>query len=481
MSLRRTKIVATIGPASSSPEVLEQLILAGMDVARLNFSHGNADEHRARAVLIREIAARLNCHVALLGDLQGPKIRIARFIDKKIELQAGDPFCFSITHPRDAGNQQVVCIDYPDLVTDCRVGDELLLDDGRIVMQVERVSADALHCLVLVGGPLSDHKGINRRGGGLTAPALTEKDKQDIRLAAELDLDYLAVSFPRDAADMHLARRLCQEAQCNSWLVAKIERAEAVMNDEALDGLISASDAVMVARGDLAVEIGDAELVGIQKKIIAAARKQNKAVITATQMMESMIHSPMPTRAEVSDVANAALDYTDAVMLSAETAAGEYPVQAVAAMARVCLGAEKNPIMRRSGHRIGQQFERWDESIALAAMYTANHFPGVKAVIALTESGYTALVMSRIRSSIPIYAFAPSARTQARTALFRGVYTIAFNPSDYAGGEVCTKAITKLVQEGKVQPGDWVVFTQGDKMHNVGGTNDMKLLQVPEH
>ena len=478
MSLRRTKIVATIGPASSSPEVLEQLILAGMDVARLNFSHGNADEHRARAVLIREIAARLNCHVALLGDLQGPKIRIARFIDKKIELQAGDPFCFSITHPRDAGNQQVVCIDYPDLVTDCRVGDELLLDDGRIVMQVERVSADALHCLVLVGGPLSDHKGINRRGGGLTAPALTEKDKQDIRLAAELDLDYLAVSFPRDAADMHLARRLCQEAQCNSWLVAKIERAEAVMNDEALDGLISASDAVMVARGDLAVEIGDAELVGIQKKIIAAARKQNKAVITATQMMESMIHSPMPTRAEVSDVANAALDYTDAVMLSAETAAGEYPVQAVAAMARVCLGAEKNPIMRRSGHRIGQQFERWDESIALAAMYTANHFPGVKAIIALTESGYTPVVMSRIRPPMPIYAFTSSAQTQARVALFRGVYTIPFDPSAIANSTVSQAAVEELVKRGIVETGDWVILTKGDSYHTVGGTNTMKLLHV---
>ena len=478
MSLRRTKIVATIGPASSSPEVLEQLILAGMNVARLNFSHGNADEHRARAVLIREIAARLNCHVALLGDLQGPKIRIARFTDKKIELQAGDPFCFSITHPRDAGNQEVVCIDYPDLVTDCRVGDELLLDDGRIVMQVERVCADALHCQVLVGGPLSDHKGINRRGGGLTAPALTEKDKQDIRLAAELDLEYLAVSFPRDAADMHLARRLCQEAQCNAWLVAKIERAEAVMNDEALDGLISASDAVMVARGDLAVEIGDAELVGIQKKIIAAARKQNKAVITATQMMESMIHSPMPTRAEVSDVANAALDYTDAVMLSAETAAGEYPVQAVAAMARVCLGAEKNPIMRRSGHRIGQQFERWDESIALAAMYTANHFPGVKAIIALTESGYTPLVMSRIRSPMPIYAFTSSAQTQARVALFRGVYTIPFDPSAITDSSVSQAAVEELVKRGIVATGDWVILTKGDSYHTVGGTNTMKLLHV---
>ncbi len=478
MSLRRTKIVATIGPASSSAEVIEQLILAGMDVARLNFSHGNAEEHRARALQIRDIATRLNRHVALLGDLQGPKIRIARFTDKKIELQAGDSFRFSITHPRDAGTHEVVGIDYPDLVTDCGIGDELLLDDGRVVMQVVDVCADALDCRVTIGGPLSDNKGINRRGGGLTAPALTEKDKHDIRLAAELDLDYLAVSFPRDAADMNLARRLCAEANCKAWLVAKIERAEAVMNDEALDGLISASDAVMVARGDLGVEIGDAELVGIQKKIIAAARKQNKAVITATQMMESMIHSPMPTRAEVSDVANAALDYTDAVMLSAETAAGEYPVQAVAAMARVCLGAEKNPIMRRSHHRIGQQFERWDESIALAAMYTANHFPGVKAIIALTESGYTPLVMSRIRSSMPIYAFAPSRQTQARVALFRGVYTIPFDPSATFSTSVSQAAVDELVKRGLVENGDWVILTKGDSYHDIGGTNTMKLLHV---
>lgn len=478
MPLRRTKIVATIGPASSAPETLKQLILAGMNVARLNFSHGNADEHRARALLIRKLAAELNQHVAIMGDLQGPKIRIARFTNKEINLQAGDPFRFSITHPRDAGTQDVVGIDYPDLVTDCSVGDELLLDDGRVIMRVEKVTADALDCRVIVGGPLSDHKGINRRGGGLTAPALTEKDKHDIRLAAELELEYLAVSFPRDAADMQLARRLCEEAQCQSWLVAKIERAEAVMNDDALNGLISASDAVMVARGDLAVEIGDAELVGIQKKIIAAARQQNKAVITATQMMESMIHSPMPTRAEVSDVANAALDYTDAVMLSGETAAGEYPVQAVAAMARICLGAEKNPIMRRSGHRVGQQFQRWDESIALAAMYTANHFPGVKAIIALTESGYTPLVMSRIRSPMPIYAFTSSPQTQARVALFRGVYTIPFDPSGPFTNSVSQAAVDELVKRGVVQENDWVILTKGDSFHTVGGTNTMKLLHV---
>ena len=480
MPFRRTKIVATLGPASSSPQVLEQLILAGMNVARLNFSHGSPEEHKARAQLVRELAAKHDRHVALLGDLQGPKIRIAKFANKRIELQQGDTFRFSITHPRDAGTQEVVGIDYPDLVKDCKVGDELLLDDGRVIMQVEQVTASELLCRVTVGGPLSDHKGINRRGGGLTAPALTDKDKADIKLAAEMELDYLAVSFPRDADDMHYARRLRDEAGSDAWLIAKIERAEAVANDESLDALIRASDGVMVARGDLGVEIGDAELVGIQKKIIAHARRLNKVVITATQMMESMIHSPMPTRAEVSDVANAALDYTDAVMLSAESAAGDYPVEAVKAMARVCVGAEKHPTSQKSTHRMGLTFERCDESIALAAMYTANHFPGVKAIIALTESGYTPLIMSRIRSSVPIFAYSPHRETQARVALFRGVQTIPFDAAKLPPEKVSQAAVDELLKRGVVEPGDWVIMSKGDSYDTIGGTNTLKILHVGE-
>lgn len=480
MPSRRTKIVATLGPSSSSPQVLEQLILAGMNVARLNFSHGTPDEHKARARLVRELAAKHDRHVALLGDLQGPKIRIAKFANKRIELQEGDAFRFSISHPRDAGTQEVVGIDYPDLVKDCKVGDELLLDDGRVIMVVDQVTATELICSVTVGGPLSDHKGINRRGGGLTAPALTDKDKADIKLAAEMELDYLAVSFPRDAADMEYARRLRDEAGSDAWLVAKIERAEAVADDEALDGLIRASDGVMVARGDLGVEIGDAELVGIQKKIIAHARRLNKFVITATQMMESMIHSPMPTRAEVSDVANAALDYTDAVMLSAESAAGDYPVEAVKAMARVCVGAEKHPTSQKSSHRMGRSFERCDESIALAAMYTANHFPGVKAIIALTESGYTPLIMSRIRSSVPIFAYSPHRATQARVAMFRGVQTIPFDAAALPAEQVSQAAVNELLKRGVVEPGDWVIMSKGDSYDTIGGTNTLKILQVGE-
>src|SRR5690606_8884000 len=335
MTLRRTKIVATLGPASNTPERIEALIKAGMNVARLNFSHGTHDEHRARAQLVREIAAQQGTHVALLGDLQGPKIRIARFKDGKIHLNVGDKFRLSTSHPLDEGNQEVVGIDYPELVSDCHAGDELLLDDGRIVLRIDAITADEAECTVTAGGALSNHKGINRRGGGLSAAALTDKDRADILLAAELQMEYVAVSFPRDAKDMDQARQLLVDAGSQAWLVAKIERAEAVADEAALDGLIEASDSVMVARGDLGVEIGDAELVGIQKIIIARARRKNKTVITATQMMESMISSPLPTRAEVSDVANAALDYTDAVMLSGETAAGDFPVETVAAMDRI--------------------------------------------------------------------------------------------------------------------------------------------------
>jgi len=479
MTLRRTKIVATIGPASNSPQILEQLIKAGINVARLNFSHGTAQEHRNRAELIRSIANKCGKHVALLGDLQGPKIRIAKFKEHKINLQAGDTFSFSVTHPYDAGTNKIVGIDYPNLVKDCHQGDELLLDDGRVVMQVEEVTEQELKCRVLIGGDLSDHKGINRKGGGLSAPALTDKDKADIKLAAELNLDYVAVSFPRDAEDMNYARKLLNDANSHAWLVAKIERAEAVANDDILDNLIKASDAVMVARGDLCVEIGDAELIAIQKKIILHARRSNKLVITATQMMESMINSPMPTRAEVSDVANAVLDCTDAVMLSAESAAGSYPLEAVQSMDRVCLGAEKHPISIKSGHRLGHTFSRCDESIALASMYSANHFPGIKAIISLTESGYSPLIMSRIKSSVPIFAFTNKPETAARVALFRGVYPILFPMDDLPLSQIDNLAINELISRKLVQTGDWVILTKGATHHdNSGGTNTMKILQV---
>ncbi|MFT0532276.1 pyruvate kinase [Castellaniella hirudinis] len=475
---RRTKIVATLGPATSSPERIEALIDAGLDVARLNFSHGSADDHRARVRLVREIADRLGRHVAIMGDLQGPKIRIARFADGQIELQVGDPFTLSIQHPVDAGTRQIVGIEYPPLVQDCTPGDELLLDDGRVILKVDSVDEFAVHTTVTVGGPLSNNKGINRRGGGISAPSLTDKDRQDIRLIAELDLDYVAVSFPRSGTDMEQARRLVREAGSHAWIIAKIERAEAVADDAAMDDLIRASDGVMVARGDLGVEIGDARLVGIQKRIIQHARTLNKVVITATQMMESMIASPIPTRAEVSDVANAVLDYTDAVMLSAESASGQYPVEAVQAMARICLGAEQEPTSVKSHHRLGETFTRCDETIALASMYAANHFPGIKAIISLTESGHTPLIMSRIRSGVPIYCYTRHEATQRRAAMFRGVYTVPFDAATLPPAEVSEAAIDILRQQGLLQSGDWIILTKGDFYSNSGGTNGLKILRV---
>ncbi len=476
---RRTKIVATLGPSSSSAQGIEALILAGMDVARLNFSHGAADEHRERARLVREISARLGRHTAIMGDLQGPKIRIARFAEGAVVLHAGDPFTLSTSHGATAGTSRIVGIDYPPLVHDCAPGDELLLDDGRVILRVDRVDDDSVHTTVAVGGPLSDNKGINRRGGGISAPSLTDKDHEDILLAAELELDYVAVSFPRTGADIDQARELVRAAGSQAWIIAKIERAEAVADDEALDGLIRASDGVMVARGDLGVEIGDARLAGIQKRIIQHARTLNKLVITATQMMESMIASPLPTRAEVSDVANAVLDYTDAVMLSAESASGRYPVEAVAAMARVCLGAEQEPTSTRSHHRLGETFTRCDETIALATMYAANHFPGVKAIISLTESGHTPLIMSRIRSGVPIYCYTRHVATQRRAALFRGVYPEAFDAASLPPAEVSDTAIGVLRARGLLQPGDWIILTKGDFYSDSGGTNGLKILRVP--
>ncbi len=479
MKRRRTKIVATLGPASSSPENIEQLLLAGLDVARLNFSHGTADEHRARVRMLRDIAARLGHHTAIMGDLQGPKIRIARFRDTQVMLQRGQRFTLSNTHPNDAGDEHIVGIDYPSLVQDCRPGDELLLDDGRVVLEVDSVDEHAVHTTVIVGGPLSNNKGINRRGGGISAPSLTEKDHEDIKLAAELELDYVAVSFPRYGRDMEMARELVRRAGSPAWIIAKIERAEAVVDDAALDELIQASDGVMVARGDLGVEVGDARLVGIQKRVIQHARHQNKLVITATQMMESMIASPLPTRAEVSDVANAVLDYTDAVMLSGETASGKYPVEAVAAMARIAQGAEQEPTTTQSHHRVGSTFTRCDETIALSSMYAANHFHGVKAIVSLTESGNTPLIMSRIRSGIPIFCFTPHPTTQRRVAMFRGVYPVPFDPTAYSPTEVSDAAIALLKAKGVVQAGDWVILTKGDSYHDsTGGTNTMKIIRV---
>ncbi|WP_097461809.1 pyruvate kinase [Mangrovitalea sediminis] len=476
--LRRTKIVATLGPATESPEALEAIIKAGVNVVRLNFSHGDAEDHVERAKLVRELAHKHDRFVAILADLQGPKLRIARFVDNKIILKRGQAFFLDAAWPKDGGTEAGVGIDYKNLHQDVEPGDTLLLDDGRLEMRVERIEGTRIHCEVLIGGVLSNNKGVNKQGGGLSAPALTEKDKRDIQTIAKMDIDYVAVSFVRDAEDIHEARKLLTAVNCQAHIVAKIERADLVHDEARLDAVIEASDTVMVARGDLAVEIGDAELVGVQKHIIARARRLNRAVITATQMMESMIHNPMPTRAEVSDVANAVLDYTDAVMLSAETAVGEYPVEAISAMARICLGAEKNPSIQQSGHRINLTMQRIDEAIALSAMYAANHLEGVRAIISMTESGATPLIMSRIKSSVPIFAFSRHHSTQNRVAMYRGVQTIPFDAQALPNEAINAGAVEILKQNGIVQDGDLVLITKGDYVNAQGGTNGLKIVRV---
>ncbi len=477
MSIRRTKIVATLGPSTDAPEVLERLIKAGVNVVRINFSHGTADDHRRRVETVRELASKSHRTVAVLGDLQGPKIRIARFADGPIELAVGDDFFLDAALDKEAGNRLEVGIDYAQLPDDVSVGDKLLLDDGRVVLQVTGVEGSRIATRTLVGGRLSNNKGINREGGGLSADALTEKDHRDIELAAELGVDYLAVSFVRCAADVEKARVLLHAAGGQAGLVAKVERAEAT-EPAILDEIIRASDAVMVARGDLGVEIGDAQLIAVQKRMIARAEDLNTAVITATQMMESMIDSPLPTRAEVFDVANAVLDGTDAVMLSAETAAGSFPVEAVEAMDRIARGAELHPTTVTSAHRLHQNFASIDEAIAMATMYTANHLEGVKAIISFTETGRTPMFMSRISSSLPVFAFTDHPRTENRLALYRGVVPVTFSTRGLQPETLNQAVVDELLRREVVAEGDLVIISKGDYLNVHGGTNTMKIVRV---
>jgi len=475
---RRTKIVAILGPATEDRETLKKVLSAGVNVVRLNFSHGTAEDHIQRAKTVREVAKELGIYVGILGDLQGPKIRISTFKNGPIELAIGDQFELNAELAKGEGCQEKVGIDYKKLPQDVKAGDILLLDDGRVQLKVIKTDGPSVFTEVTVGGPLSNNKGINRKGGGLTAPALTEKDKEDIKTAAIINVDFLAVSFPRDAADMREARLLAQEAKCDARLVSKIERAEAVNDDKILDEIILASDVVMVARGDLGVEIGDAALVSKQKHIIARSRQLNRAVITATQMMETMITQPMPTRAEVMDVANAVLDGTDAVMLSAETAAGKYPVETVKAMSDVCIGAETHRSVNTSNHRIELMFTEVSETIALSAMYAANHLDGVKAIIALTESGHTAKLMSRITSGLPIYSLSRHDKTLNKSAIYRGVYPIAFDSTHSSNDSLSNDVLKVVIKNANLAVGDKIIFTHGDLMETVGATNTLKILTV---
>lgn len=474
--LRRTKIVCTMGPATDRGNTLEKIIAAGANMVRMNFSHGIPEDHIERANKVREIASRLGRHVAILGDLQGPKIRVSTFKDGKIFLNIGDKFTLDADLPRGEGHQYAVGLDYKNLPNDVVPGDILLLDDGNVQLKVLEVEGVRVHTEVTVGGPLSNNKGINKLGGGLSAPALTEKDKEDIKLAAKIGVDYLAVSFPQSSADLEYARQLAKEAGLDAKIVAKVERAETVATEEAMDDIILGADVVMVARGDLGVEIGDAALVGVQKRLIRRARKLNRVVITATQMMESMIKKPMPTRAEVMDVANAVLDGTDAVMLSGETANGDYPVETVKSMADVCLGAETMPSINISRHRMEGTFKSIEEAVAMSAMYTANHLEGVSAIISLTHSGETAKLTSRISSGLPIYAMSRNQKALNLCALYRGVTPVYYN-EDSRTMDGAKKAISLLKEQGYLLTGELVLLTHGDEL-KAGGTNTCRILRV---
>jgi pyruvate kinase len=474
--MRRTKIIATLGPATDQPGVLAALIAAGVDVVRINCSHGSWEDRGRQIREVREASEAAGKHVAIIGDLQGPKIRIHRFRGGPVTLTEGQPFLLDTAMDSRGGTGTSVGVAYERLPLDVSRGDTLLLDDGQIVMAVDKVEGTRVHCTVTVGGTLSDNKGINRQGGGLSAPALTPKDKEDIRYAAGAGVDWLAVSFVREADDMHEARDLLRRAGGTAHLISKIERAEAVVN---LEGIIDASDAVMVARGDLGVEMGYAGLTGLQKKIIRLTRARHKVAITATQMMESMVHHRIPTRAEVSDVANAVMDGSDAVMLSAETAVGEYPVEAVSAMAEVCVGAETYRLASsgRVRDRGDDVFESVNEAIAMAVMYTANHLHP-QAIIALTESGSTALWMSRVRSDIPIFAFTRHEITRRRVQLYRGVYPVPYDITHSDAAQVNEELLSVLRSMGHVDAGNLVIITQGEFTGVSGGTNSLKILRV---
>jgi pyruvate kinase len=476
--LRRTKIIATLGPATDEPDVLEGLFRAGVDVVRLNFSHGDAATHAARANSVRDLTHKTGRHVGVLVDLQGPKIRIARFKNTKVFLKDGQEFALDINLGQNDGDETQVGITYEPLARDVKPGDTLLLDDGRVVMDVVSVANGRVHCRVVVGGDLSNNKGINLQGGGLSAAALTDQDKEHIKIAAQIGADYIAVSFPRSADDINEARQLLKSAGSDAGIIAKIERAEA-LHPGVIESIIDASDAIMVARGDLGVEIGDANLPAVQKRLISMARDMNRVVITATQMMESMIYNPIPTRAEVFDVANAVVDGTDVIMLSAETASGKYPVKAVEAMDRVCRETEKQRSVRVSAHRVDKEFQRTDEAIAMSAMYLANHTE-TKAIAALTESGSTPLWMSRISSGIPIFAFTSHPKTCGKVTLYRGVFPVLFKNDSPDHVAVNRAIIDKLKQRKQVKKGDQVIITKGDLTGVQGGTNALKVVCVGE-
>ncbi|CAL4321550.1 pyruvate kinase [Buchnera aphidicola] len=476
-SIRRTKIVVTLGPSTDSDKVLKKIILSGANVLRLNFSHGTEKEHYERISKAIKIIEDTKKNVAILGDLQGPKIRISKFIHDQVYLKKGNLFTLDYKYKNKLGNKNKIGFNYKNLPLDLKINDILLLDDGRIQLIVLNVNHLKIFTKVLIGGLLKNNKGINKLGGGLNAGSITKKDKKDILIASKIRIDYLAISFPKSAKDLKKAKKLMHKSGSQAKIIAKIERAEAVQSDQVIEEIILESDAIMVARGDLGIEIGDAELAGMQKKLIRTARRLNRVVITATQMMESMNFNLIPTRAEVMDVANAVLDGSDAVMLSSETASGNNPVETVRAMAKVCQGAEKVPSINISKHRINISCDSIEEIVSMSAMYSANHLKGVKAIITMTESGRTALITSRISSGLPIFALSKNKKTLRLTSLYRGVTPIFFNTK--SKGLLASQEAIKLLYKKKfLKLHDIVIITQADVRGVTGNTNTSRILVV---
>ena len=472
---RRTKIVATLGPSTDDREVIRKLIDAGCNLVRLNMSHDTHESHLARMKLVRSVSKEQKKTIGILADLQGPKLRIARFKDGSVDLKSGQVFCLDAEMDAESGTSSTVGIDYKGLPNDVRPQDVLLLDDGLIRLNVDKVSNTQIHTTVEVGGKLSNNKGINRLGGGLSAETITDKDRRDLAFLVKQDIDYIALSFVKQAKDVTDLRGMLEAANRKDVrIVSKMETVEAVDN---MQSIIDVSDAVMVARGDLGVEIGFAELPGVQKNIIHRARTQDKAVITATEMMASMVDKPTPTRAEVSDVANAALDGTDAVMLSAESAVGKFPVETVKAASDICMAAERQKRATLSRHRMNVKFERVDETIAMATMYIANHMD-LRAIVALTESGSTPLWMSRIRSSVPIYAFSRHIQTCRIMTLYRGVHPIHFDVLQAGGANISKLVVQHLMQMNILQLDDKVLITKGENLGVDGRTDTLQILTL---
>jgi pyruvate kinase len=474
--LRQTKIVATLGPSSKDPEILRAMLTAGVDVVRINFSHANASALQLIASA-RQIAEELERPLAIMADLQGPKIRIGRFKNQSITLVNGQVFTLDCQALDQLGDEHSVSVAYPNLAHELILGDHLLLNDGLIELEVKQISGSKIRCLVIEGGLLTDFKGLNRKGGGLAARTLTKKDKQDLCIAIKAEVDYIGLSFVKDAKDIHRARALLNKLGAPKiHIIAKIERAEALDN---LTEIIQEADAIMVARGDLGVEIGAAEVPAIQKYIIEQTRRLDKVVITATQMMESMINNPQPTRAEVSDVANALLDGTDAIMLSAETASGRFPINVLHMANKICLSTEKHArfyydILPESCH-----YQRADQAIAVATTHTANHFP-IQAIVTLTESGDTALWISRKHSTVPIIAVSANKRTIGRLCLFRNVFPVFMNYHQFAKKALNQKVLNELIRLDHIENKGFILLTRGRIIGTPGGTNCMEIIKLED-